>query len=158
MNRGGAVASYLVVIYGAPLSGKTEVAWQLARGLPGKTALISTDQLLDGAIVQGGADAYAELEMVHTQLRLLTANYMKNGYHVVIEGPFYHERDGVVHRFEQDIDQVVSLMRQMTQKALTVHLTADAAVLRRRAERDGRPPGTVAEIDGCTGAGMVRGP
>ena len=54
--------------------------------------------------------------MVYVQARLLVANYMKNGYHVVVEGPFYHERGGELHRFEQEIDQLVALMRQMTRR------------------------------------------
>jgi chloramphenicol 3-O-phosphotransferase len=132
------LASYLVVVYGAPLSGKTSVAWQLARTLPGKTAVVSVDQLTGGAIAQPSGDVASELDMVHTQVRLLVANYMKNGYHVVVEGPFYYERDGTMHRYDQDIDQLVSLMRQMTQKALLVQLTAGDALLRERASAAGR--------------------
>jgi hypothetical protein len=118
------VASYLVVIYGTSSAGK-ETAWQLARSLPGKSAVLSLDALLDGAIAQAAEDVPAELDMVHTQIRLLVANYMRNGYHVVVEGAFYHERDGATYRYEQDIDQLVALMRNMTRKALTVHLRAE---------------------------------
>lgn len=141
------MASYLVVIYGAPLSGKSSVAWQLARSMPGKAAVVSVDQLLDGSIAQPSNDAMAELEMAHTQLRLLVANYMKNGYHVVVEGPFYHDRGGELHRFEQDVDQLVSLMRQMTQKALLVRLTAGGDVLSARAHDTGRDAELPARID-----------
>jgi hypothetical protein len=49
---------------------------------------------------------------------------MRNGYNVVVEGVFYHERDGQTYRYEQDVDQLVSLMRNMTRKALTVHIRA----------------------------------
>jgi predicted kinase len=142
------MASYLVVVYGAPLTGKSSIAWQLATTLPGKTAVVSIDQLLGGSIAQASGDTAAELEMVHTQVRLLTANYMKNGYHVVVEGPFYHERAGVLHRYEQDIDQLVSLMRQMTQKALVVQLTAPPPVLEARAQQAGRDAATAARIAG----------
>ena len=115
------MASYLIVIYGEPTASR-DAAWQVARSLPGKSAILSLDHLLDGAIAQPNDDAVAELDMVHVQLRLLVANYMRNGYSVVVEGPFYYERAGELHRYEQDIDQLVALMRQMTRKSLTVHL------------------------------------
>ena len=129
------------------MSGKSSVAWQLARSMPGKSAVVSVDQLLDGSIARPAGDAAAELAMAHIQVRLLVANYMKNGYHVVVEGPFYHERGGELHRFEQDIDQLVSLMRQMTQKALMVRLTASEAVLSSRASDAGRNQELPARID-----------
>ncbi|HEU0073918.1 MAG TPA: hypothetical protein VFS30_07885 [Dehalococcoidia bacterium] len=115
------MSSYLAVIYGTSPA-NNPVAWQLARSLPGKSAVLSLDQLLAGAIAQPSEDATAELDMAHTQLRLLVANYMRNGYNVVVEGVFYHERGGQTYRYEQDVDQLVSLMRNMTRKALTVHL------------------------------------
>jgi hypothetical protein len=126
MDTEAALASYLVVIYGTSAS-RNEAAWRLARTLPGKSAVVAVDRLLDGAIARPGEDAAAELDMVHTQLRLLVANYMKNGYNVVVEGAFWHERDGRMHRYEQDIDQLVALMRNMTRKALTAHLRGPEA-------------------------------
>ena len=132
------MASYLVVVYGPPLSGKTTVAWEIASALPGKTAVVSVDQLLGGSIAIPDEDARAELEMVHTQLRLLVANTLKNRYHVVVEGPFYFERGGVWHNFEAEIDQLVALMRQMTEKALVVRLIASDEELARRAGAAGR--------------------
>jgi hypothetical protein len=121
MEAGGSVSSYLIVIYGAPTASKA-AAWELARSLPGKSASLSFDQLLQGAIAQPADDVLAELDMVHIQARLLVANYMRNGYNVVVEGPFYYHRGGELHRYEQDIDQLVALMRQMTRRALIVHL------------------------------------
>jgi hypothetical protein len=59
----------------------------------------------------------------------------------VIEGPFYYERDGTLHRYEQDIDQIVSLMRQMTQKAVLVQLTTAETIIAARAREAGRPAG-----------------
>jgi hypothetical protein len=118
------VASYLVVIYGAS-GANNDAAWALARTLPGKTAVLSVDSLLGGAIAQPDEDAAAELDMAHTQLRLLVANYMRNGYNVVVEGVFYYQRDGQTHRYEQDIDQLVALMRNMTRRALTLYLERD---------------------------------
>ncbi len=117
------MASYLAVIYGTSAA-NNQAAWHLARKLPGKSAVLSVDQLLGGAIAQPSDDATAELDMAHIQLRLLVANYMRNGYNVVVEGVFFHQRDGQTYRYEQDIDQLVALMRNMTRKALTVHLHA----------------------------------
>ena len=132
------MAGDLIVIYGPPLSGKTTLAWELGRRFAAKTAVLSSDQLLAGSIAVSDADAAAELEMAHTQMRLLVANYLKNGYHVVVEGPFLFERGGGLHSFEADIDQLVALMRHLTQHALVVRLTASAAVLRERAFGAGR--------------------
>jgi chloramphenicol 3-O-phosphotransferase len=140
------LASYLVVIYGAPLSGKSSLAWALAKAMPGKTAVVSIDQLIGGAIARPSADAAEELDMVHIQARLLVANYMKNGYHVVVEGPFYYEREQTLHRYEQDIEQLISLMRQMTQKALTVQLSVAPEVLAQRAQQAGRDGGASSRI------------
>ena len=120
------MSSYLVVIYGTSSANK-DVGRQLARTLPGASAVLSVDAFVDGAIVQPSDDATAELDMAHTQVRLLVANYMRNGYHVVVEGAFYYRRDGRLHRYEQDIDQLVALMRNMTRKALTVRLGPPAA-------------------------------
>jgi hypothetical protein len=124
-ETGGGVSSYLVLIYGTSDAGN-DAAWALGRALPGKSAVLSLDKLLDGAIARAGDDAAAELDMVQTQVRLLVANYMKNGYNVVLEGAFYYRRGGELHRYEQDIDQLIALMRQMTRKALAVHLQPDA--------------------------------
>jgi hypothetical protein len=126
------------VIYGAPFCGKSALAWQVARGMSGKTAVISVDQLLSGSIAVPGQDAEAELEMVHIQLRLLTANYLKNRYHVVIEGPFLFERDGHLVDYEPEIGQLVALMRQLTAAALIVKLEVSPDVTASRASAAGR--------------------
>ena len=136
--------SSLIVIYGAPFSGKTSLAWQVARGLTGKTAVVSTDQLLSGAIAVPDGDADAELEMVHIQLRLLTANYLKNRYNVVIEGPFVFERDGRIFDYEAEIGQLIALMRNLVQASLIVQVEAPEDVTLQRArdagrEQDGAP-------------------
>jgi tRNA uridine 5-carbamoylmethylation protein Kti12 len=134
MNLGAeALSSFLVVIYGAPLSGKSSTAWRLAKSLPSKTAVVSFDGLIEGSIAVRAEDEFAELEMVHIQARLLVANYMKNGYNVVVEGPFYYRTTERLHRFEQDIEQLVNLMRQMTYRYLLVRLTASDETIRRRA-------------------------
>jgi broad-specificity NMP kinase len=135
--------AFLVLIYGAPLVGKTAVAWELARMLGGKSAVVSLDQLLGGSIAVGDEDAEAELEMAHTQLRLLVANYLKNRYHVVVEGPFVFEREGRLLSFERDIDEVAALMRNLAQRTMIVRLEASEGTLRERALASGR----TAEID-----------
>ncbi len=133
------MAKHLVVIYGPPFSGKTAVAWEVARAMAGKTAVVSTDQLLRGAIAVSDANEIAELDMAHTQLRLLVANYLKNGYHVVVEGSFAFDRGGVVLSYEAEIDQLIALMRMLTLRPLTVRLSASDAVLRDRSRSAGRP-------------------
>ena len=128
----------LVVIYGAPLSGKTSVAREVAAALDSKSAIVSPDALFEDAIRVHDRDAYAELEMVYTQVKLLVANYLKSRYHVVLEGAFAHEIDGVLHPHEQEIDQTLGLMRNLAQSPLLVQLTATEATLRRRADASSR--------------------
>jgi hypothetical protein len=132
------VAPSLIVIYGPPLAGKTSLAWTLARSFADKTAVLSIDQLLGGTIAVPDADPLAELEMVHTQLRLLVANYLKNRYNVVVEGAFLYRRDGRTVDYEADIDQLIALMRHLATRSLVVGLTADEATLRDRAASTGR--------------------
>ena len=130
--------SYLIVIYGAPFSGTSELAWRVARGLHDQAAVVSMDQLLNGAIAVPGRDHEAELEMVNIQLRLLVANYLKNRYHVVVEGPFVFERDGRVFDYQAEIGQLVALMRILAHASLIVRLDAPEDVTLRRAERAGQ--------------------
>ena len=125
---------HLIVIYGAPLTGKSSLAREVVRALDGKSAIVSVDALFEDAIQVHDPDAYAELEMVHMQARLLVANYLKNGYNVVLEGAFYYERDGVLLRHEQEIDQTLALMRNLAQAPLVVQLSASPETLTRRAE------------------------
>ena len=128
----------LVLLYGPPLVGKTSLAWTLARSFAAKTAVVSADQLLTGAIAVADTDEQAELRLVHTQLRLLVANYLKSGYNVLLEGPYIYERSGVIHSYEAEIDQLVSLMRHLATESLIVRLTASDAHLRARASAAGR--------------------
>jgi shikimate kinase len=130
--------NHLIVIYGPPLSGKTTLAWEVARALGEKSVVVSVDQLLNGTIAVADEDAQAELDMVQVQLRLLVANYLKNRYHVVLEGPFIYDRGGRLHNFESDIDQLIALMRHLTDEALIVRLDASTETLAARAQSDGR--------------------
>jgi hypothetical protein len=125
---------HLIVIYGPPLSGKTELAREVAGALDGKSAIVSTDALLDDAIRVHDGDVEAELEMVHTQARLLVANYLKNRYHVVLEGAFIYERDGFTYQREPEIDQILGLMRNLAWSPLLVRLTAEPSTLQQRAD------------------------
>ena len=125
---------HLIVIYGPPLAGKTELAREVAGALDGKTAIVSTDAMLHDAIRVHDTDAVAELDMVHTQARLLVANYLKNRYHVVLEGAFNYERDNVLHPREQEIDQILGLMRNLASSPLLIRLTAAPETLHQRAE------------------------
>jgi hypothetical protein len=129
---------HLIVIYGAPFSGKSSLAWKVARSLAGKTAVVSVDQLLSGGIVTPDSDADAELKMVHIQLRLLVANYLKNRYNVVVEGPFLFERDGRIIDYQAEIGQLVALMRQLIQAQLIVYVEAPDDVTSERARAAGR--------------------
>jgi adenylate kinase family enzyme len=128
----------LVVIYGPPLAGKSSVAWELARRMGNKSAIVSGDGLLGGAIVVPDIDSLAELDMVTIQIKLMTANYLKNRYHTVVEAPFYYERDGGLYSFESDVDQLLALMRTISRQELMVRLDAPGDVLRRRAIDAGR--------------------
>jgi adenylate kinase family enzyme len=140
------VPAYLAVIYGPPFAGKSSVARELARSIPGKSAVVSLDGLLRDSIVVPDENWAGELEMVHTQARLLVANYLKNRYHVVVEGAFYYEREGALQRYEQEIDQLVSLMRNLTYGSLVVQLGASEEELRRRAQAMGRDDDVAAAL------------
>jgi hypothetical protein len=130
---------HLVVIHGAPLTGKTSLAREVAGAIGDKAAIVSIDAMLGEAIRVHDPDPFAELEMVYTQARLLVANYLKNRYHVVLEGAFVHEREGVLHRHEQEIDQILALMRNLAPAPLTVRLSAADATLRQRNEAFEQP-------------------
>lgn len=128
----------LIVIYGPPLSGKSTLAVALGHAMPERTAVVSSDHLLNEAIVNPDSDRTAELELVHQQVRLLVANYLKFQYHCIVEGPFMFERGGGLVSYEAHIDQLLALMRMMTLRKVIVRLEAPPAELARRAEVTGR--------------------
>lgn len=123
------MARQLILLYGPPRSGKTTVSRLLAEGFDDKTAIISVDQLLNEAIAVADPDVEAELGMVHVQLRLLVANYLKNRYNVVVEGPFVFERNGRIHSFEREIGELAALMRNLVSSSLIVRLKAGEPAL-----------------------------
>jgi chloramphenicol 3-O-phosphotransferase len=124
---------HLIVIYGAPYTGKTSVARRVAASLEGMTALVGVDWLLVESIVGHSPDTASELGMVHTQAQLMVANYLKNRYNVVVEGAFSYERNGIAANHEQEIDQLVALMHNLARQPFIVRLLASATSLRRRA-------------------------
>jgi adenylate kinase family enzyme len=128
----------LIVIYGPPLAGKSTLARELGRALPAKTAIVSADYLLDEAIAHRDDDAVAEIDLVHQQLRLLVANYLKFGYACILEGPFIYEREGRLLNFESQIDQLLALMRMMTLRRMIIRIGASDEELATRAARIGR--------------------
>ena len=132
------MSAKLVIIYGSPFAGKTTVALETAGVFRGKAAVLSMDSLIRNSIVVPDTDQKAELQMAHTQLRLMTANYLKNGYNLVVEGPFVFERSGQIHDFESEIDQLVSLMRNLAKKSLTVRLQVSDKTLALRAAEANR--------------------
>jgi hypothetical protein len=106
--------------------------------MPERTAIVSTDYLLSEAIAHGDRDRGAELDLVHQQVRLLVANYLKFHYHTIVEGPFVFERGGDLVSYEAHIDQLLALMRMMTLRKMIVKLGASDEELARRAEQTGR--------------------
>jgi adenylate kinase family enzyme len=128
----------LIAIYGPPLSGKTTIARGLGRAMGGKTAIVSVDYLLKEAIAQPDRDQEAELDLVHQQVRLMVANYLKFKYHCIVEGPFIYEREKGLVNAESQIDQLLALMRMMTLRKMIVRLSVSEDEMARRAEQAGR--------------------
>src|SRR5258708_1093253 len=120
----------LVILYGPPFTGRNDVAWAIARSMPGRSAVVSADALLEGAIAVPWEDEAAELEMAHGQVRLLVAYYLKHRYHLVVEGPFLFEREGRVISYESHVDQLAALMRNLTLQSLIIRLDLEPAELR----------------------------
>lgn len=134
----GALMPDLIVIYGPPLSGKTTIARALGKAMPEKTGIVSTDYLLSEAIAHPDRNSVAEIDLVHEQLKLMVANYLKFQYNCIVEGPFIFERDGMLLSYEKRIDQLLALMRMLTLRKMIVRLSASEEDLARRAEQMGR--------------------
>ncbi len=130
---------YVVVVRGPSLAGKSSLARRLAERLPGKVALVSQDDLQSRGII-GHADDFAlEAELVYRQIKLLTASYVRGGYHVVIEGSFAAYRDGVVATHDRDLRELLGLMATIPNvRPLFVSVTAPLNVLLERARESER--------------------
>ena len=126
----------LVVVYGPRFSGTKEVATAIAGAMPGRSAVLSADALLQ-AIVVPWDDAGAELEMVHEQIRHLAVYYLKHRYHLVVEGPFLFERAGRLLDYQSHIDQLLALMRNLIGGQAIVRLEVAEETLRERAREAG---------------------
>jgi ribose 1,5-bisphosphokinase PhnN len=127
----------LIVVYGPPLSGKTTVARAVAAALPTKAAVVSLDGLR-AAIVAPGEDEATEIDFAYGQVRLLVANYLKNRYSVVVEGPYAYVRGGLVVNYEGEIEKLLNLMRTITLGTAVVELRAAPDLIAARAAATGR--------------------
>ena len=130
---------YVVVVRGPALAGKTAVARRLAERLTGKVALVSQDDLQSKWIVGHGEDLAAESELVYRQIKLLTASYVRGGYHIVVEGSFAAYRDGVAATHDADLRELLGLVATIPNaRPLFVAVTAPLAVLLKRARESDR--------------------
>lgn len=123
----GRERQWLIIVYGSDRPERTAVAEGLAGRLPGKTALVRINDLQGRWIVRHDDDALAELEMVYMQVKLLVSHYLRNRYHVIVDGPYVWMTDGRRQSFEDEIDQLQMLMRAMPVQPLTVHIRAGEA-------------------------------
>jgi hypothetical protein len=91
-------------------------------GLTTKTALVCEHDLEEAWIISHDPDRSAELDMVYMQMKLLVSHYLRNRYNVVVDAPYRHTIAGEVHSYEEEIDQLRTLMRAMPVTPLTVHV------------------------------------
>jgi chloramphenicol 3-O-phosphotransferase len=128
-----------VVIRGPSLAGKTAVARRVAELLPGKSAVISQDELWWRDIVGHDDDLASEGELVYRQIKLLAASYIRARYHVVVEGAFAVARDGVAAAHDSDLRDLLSLVSTIPDvRPLLVAVTAPLDALLERAQAAGR--------------------
>jgi chloramphenicol 3-O-phosphotransferase len=133
------IGTAFVVIRGPALAGKTSVARALASRLPGKTACISQDDLWEQWIVRHDQDVSAEAALVYRQIKLLAASYIRERYHVVIDGSYAVCRDGVAATHDADLRELLGLVSTIPNvRPLFVAVTARLELLLKRAERSDR--------------------
>lgn len=128
----------LIVICGPPLAGKTTLAGRLGRQLPGKTAVIPQDELVERWIVQHDEDPEQERAWMYTQTRLLAANFLRNGYSVIVEGSYLTLRDGWAAAAFAEIPGLFRLMAALVTRSLLLVVQAPAERLQVRLAASGR--------------------
>jgi predicted kinase len=123
-----------VVVRGPALTGKSTLARALAERLTGKVALISEDDLRERWIVGHDDDFALETELVYRQLKLLTASYIRGGYHVVVDAMFAAYRDGAAALHDSDLRDLLGLVSTIRNvRPLLVNVSAPLAALLERA-------------------------
>ncbi len=148
-----------VVVRGPTLAGKTTVARLLAERLPGKTAVISQDDLWWRAIVGHDDDAAAEAELVYRQMRLLASSYLRGGYGIVVDGSFAFYRDGAAALHETDLRDLLALVSTVPNvRPLFVVLAAPLDALLARAAASERWDATAVEALHRAFEGAMRAP
>ncbi len=128
-----------VAVRGPALSGKTALARRLAERLRGKVAHLSQDDLATRWIAGHDEDFAAETVLVYRQLKLLTASYVRGGYHMVIDGSFAAYRDGRAAMHNSDLRELLGLVATIHNvRSLLVAVTAPLDVLLERAKQSER--------------------
>jgi chloramphenicol 3-O-phosphotransferase len=128
-----------VVVRGPALAGKSAVARRVAELLPGRSAVISQDELWWRHIVRHDDDLANEAELVYRQIKLLAASYIRARYHVVVEGAFAVARDGEGAAHDSDLRDLLSLVSTIPDvRPLLVSVTASLETLFERARAAGR--------------------
>jgi predicted kinase len=123
-----------VVVRGPALAGKSTLSRALADRLTGKVALISEDDLRERWIVGHDDDFALETELVYRQLKLLSASYIRGGYHVVVDAMFAAYRDGVSALHDSDLRDLLGLVSTIRNvRPLLVSVTAPLDALLERA-------------------------
>ena len=98
------------------------VARTLAQQLEGPSILIPYDTLLNDWIIAPG-DSEAVRTVTAQQVKLLTAGYVRAGYHVIIHGSF--TRDGL--RDDVAVDEILRLLRTVPDvRTVSAALRGDA--------------------------------
>jgi hypothetical protein len=135
-----------VVVRGPALAGKTAVTRALAERMPGKVAVVSQDDLCERWITGHDEDLARETELVYRQMRLLATSYIRNRYHVVVDGAFAAYRDGVAARHDADLRELLGLVSTIRDvRPLLVSVVAPLDRLRERARTSDRWDGRTVE-------------
>jgi len=150
---------YLVVICGPPLAGKSALAQHLGRSMPGKTAVIAHDDLLRRLIVIHDADARQEQVWMYTQVRLLVANFLRNGYSVIVEGTYLALHDGLLLSGFDEIGGLFGLMASLLSGSQLVLVEAPIERLQERlaASHERPSPADLARLAEAYTAPRVQG-